>query len=444
MLAIAVLLASFLPCTAAPADPDSQIRQQIVADGFQLAKWCQQMGLTKEARSLLDTHLVTFDPVQAVELAQFIRAIPEPPPKSSKGPLKDFERKSRELALKHAGLFVAAAQDPAVSADVLRRSRHLLSALQINPWNEKLVKEIPTVWTPLVDSGSIITASRLIRPYLTHKSLGERARKAFAPLEARCDAFQKNFELVRSDAMKAAAFRIDGHDLQYYVLLPEGWHPARSWPLIVSINGAGGDYKGELGGWIPQRQRGYVVIVPITFSNTNGGKVNELYPYSAELVEQFSHNKVAALNWEDAGIRKALPEWAEQFQIDPSRIFLTGFSGGGLFSYYAVFNMSDVFRGIAPRNANFSPLGNMDPRRSGDYPIHIFTSDQDEYAKSVFGGPGLDQQTEHAKQVLKEKGFTQVLHTALPDGGAHGATPGYYSRILNWFDLLWKGPPPPK
>ncbi|MGE4158841.1 MAG: alpha/beta hydrolase-fold protein [Planctomycetota bacterium] len=444
MLALALLLATFLPSPQIPTDPDETIRRQIVEDGLGLAMWCQQKGLVKEARTLLDSHLVTFDPVRSMELAQFIRSLPEAPPKNSKGPTKDFERKTRELSSRHVGLWIAAAQSPAVSADFLKRARFLLSAQQINPWNEKLMERVPELWAPMIDSGSIITASRMIRPYLRHKSLGDKAHKAYAPIEAQVADFQLIFDSVVKDAKAAPAFKVRGHDLMYYVLLPDGWNPGTSWPVIVSINGAGGEYKGELSSWMAQRARGYVVIVPITFSNTNQGKVNEPYPYKAELVEQLSHNKVAALKWEEEGIRKALPEWMEQFQVDPSRVFLTGFSGGGLFSYYAIFNMNDIFRAVAPRNANFHPLGVIDPKRSGDYPIHIFTSDQDEYAKEAFGAPGLDPQTELAKQVLKDKGFTHVIHTALADGGPHGATPGYYSKILHWFDQQWKNPPSAK
>ena len=138
--------------------------------------------------------------------------------------------------------------------------------------------------------------------------------------------------------------------------------------MIVAIDGCGSDFKGfaEIYG----KTRGsesFFIVCPCTFSNTNQleGTLRNVYRgfYTDEEILTAENDRLA---WDEAGLLAVLDDLAREFHAE-ERVFLTGFSGGGLLAYRMLFKHAGRVEAAAPVCANFfddtSGLG--EPRWTG-------------------------------------------------------------------------------
>jgi len=225
----------------------------------------------------------------------------------------------------------------------------------------------------------------------------------------------------------------------YWMALPEGYEIGEKsvpYPVIISVTGSGAQYEQELQSWTNSfRGRGYIFVAPVTTSNTNGQGM-KFYP-------KFSGNAIA---FDHKGITKLLEDLENLFGADRERFFITGFSGGGTYAYFATMRDIGRWRASAPRNPNYYPQnwagGPMKqlPKSEIYLPVHIFTSEKDEYKECIRDPkvPGIEPQTKNACAALNGMHFACVLRTEVP-GVTHNESPKYYDQIFNWFDKVIAG-----
>lgn len=116
-------------------------------------------------------------------------------------------------------------------------------------------------------------------------------------------------------------------------------------------------------------------------------------------------------------ILSILSTLGHRYNIDRANVFLTGFSGGGFPTYFVGLRHPDLFRAVAPRNANFNER-NLDgwyPPEARSLPISIAWGDNDPATIKV--------QSENAVHYLRRKGFRPAV-TILPNTG-HERKPRY-------------------
>ena len=145
----------------------------------------------------------------------------------------------------------------------------------------------------------------------------------------------------------------------YSLYVPENYSPSRSWPLIVCLHGANGRGDHFIWSWLrPAKSRGYMVLAPksvdVTWSILRPGL--------------------------DAGsVATMLEEVCSEYAVDRSRVYLTGLSDGGTFTYLLGMSRPDLFAGIAPIAGDFH--GMMDDllrsKQGINLPIHIVHGAQD-------------------------------------------------------------------
>jgi dienelactone hydrolase len=158
---------------------------------------------------------------------------------------------------------------------------------------------------------------------------------------------------------------------------------------------------------------------------------------------KFSGNAIA---FDHKGITKLLEDLENLFGADRERFFITGFSGGGTYAYFATMRDIGRWRASAPRNPNYYPQnwagGHMKqlPKSEIYLPVHIFTSEKDEYKECIRDPkvPGIEPQTKNACAALNGMHFACVLRTEVP-GVTHNESPKYYDQIFNWFDKVIAG-----
>ena len=61
-----------------------------------------------------------------------------------------------------------------------------------------------------------------------------------------------------------------GVGVQYYVSLPKGWTPDSTWPILVTIDGAGHNFQGNFHSFVQARgEHPFIIVTPWVSSNGN-------------------------------------------------------------------------------------------------------------------------------------------------------------------------------
>ena len=195
----------------------------------------------------------------------------------------------------------------------------------------------------------------------------------------------------------------------YSLYVPENYSSSRQWPIIVCLHGAGGRGDQFIWSWLrPAKSSGYMVLAPksrdVTWSILRPGL--------------------------DAGsVESMLEEVSGDYAVDRSRVYLSGLSDGGTFTYLLGLSRSHLFAGIAPVAADFT--GMMDDLLRGragiDLPIHIVHGAQDH----IF--PVQQVRSGHA--LLERLGYNST-YQELPEWGHSYCSFVNERLIMPWFEGL--------
>jgi len=233
-------------------------------------------------------------------------------------------------------------------------------------------------------------------------------------------ADKRTVKMLASEARrKPVLVQAPGHPMVGFLSLPRGWSPRRSYPVLVSVEGAGCNFAGNHRRFATARgSRKYIVLTPVSLSNTNALQPKKYPHYGAKLLSEHDRNRIA---FDLAGLNALLAFAKEHLGAD-EKIGITGFSGGGNLCYGFLARHPDRVRFAAPACANFSGQGYRDaePVEDGGPPVHIMTGENDPHREFTHGNensPGIEPQTDRAVEALKRLGFTKVKRTMLPGKG---------------------------
>lgn len=190
----------------------------------------------------------------------------------------------------------------------------------------------------------------------------------------------------------------------FSLYVPETYDAARPHPLIVACHGGSGHGRSFLWSWLSDaRARGAILISPTSLDAT--WSLMEPEQDRASLVRMMAHV-------------------GERWNVDASRILLTGMSDGGTFTYLAGL-AGGPFTHLAPVSSAWHPmlLGMADPTRLTDLPVYIthgtldwmFAADMARLAKTELSAAG-------ARVTYREIG--DLSHTYPREENA---------RIMDWF-----------
>jgi phospholipase/carboxylesterase len=122
----------------------------------------------------------------------------------------------------------------------------------------------------------------------------------------------------------------------FSLYVPEYYTPDRAWPLVMALHGGSGNGRGYLWNWLREaRSHGAILVAPTATGNT------------------------WALMGEDAdspNLNRMLDSLRARWNIDPTRLLLTGMSDGGTFCYVTGLQTTCPFTHLAPIAATFHPL----------------------------------------------------------------------------------------
>jgi len=202
------------------------------------------------------------------------------------------------------------------------------------------------------------------------------------------------------------------HPLVAFVSLPKGWKRGRSYPVLVGVDGAGSGFAGYGRSSISARgSRDVIGVYPMTLSNTNALDPKK-YPHYTQSILDENAGVPDRLKFDLAGVNAVLALLSRHVGAE-ERVFLTGFSGGGQFTYMKLLQEPDKVAGAVPCCGNFAaaPAGAPGAGEDGGPPVLLLTGENDPHRDFTFGNkdsPGIEPQTDAAEKALSELGYTHV------------------------------------
>jgi phospholipase/carboxylesterase len=190
---------------------------------------------------------------------------------------------------------------------------------------------------------------------------------------------------------------IEEHRGVYSSYVPEYYSADHAWPLILSMHGGSGNDEDFLWTWLKYaKSRGYLLISAKSFGPT----------WHA---------------WDTDSLLLILEDMQARYNVDPSRILLTGLSDGGSFTYEVGFAHPERFAGLAIVAGILRPH-HRSPQAS-QLPVYIAHGEQDQLFPIAF--------IRAVARNLREWGHDVTFHE-IP-GFGHSYPPGENHAILDWF-----------
>lgn len=204
--------------------------------------------------------------------------------------------------------------------------------------------------------------------------------------------------------------RTEAHS-EYSLYVPEQYTTQKTWPLIVCLHGGYGHGNEYIWTWLrPAKSSGYLLLSP-----KSAGPTWSILNPPVDI----------------RSIQGMLAEVGNTYVVDGKRIYLTGLSDGGTFSYIFGLANAEMFAGIAPIAAEFHPM--IDPLlRQGkgkETPLLVVHGGQD---------PIFDvESTREACVLFKRLGYN-LTYQELPNWGHAYSYKVNEQIVLPWFASLTK------
>lgn len=139
----------------------------------------------------------------------------------------------------------------------------------------------------------------------------------------------------------------------FWLYVPENYRPDRPWPLVMALHGGSGTGRLFLWSWLRDaRSHGAILVAP-----TSAGSTWALMDAD---VDTLNLSRILALV-------------QSRWNVDATRLLLTGMSDGGTFTYVSGLETGSPFTHLAPVSAAFHPMLALmvDVNRTRGLPIHI-------------------------------------------------------------------------
>lgn len=416
LLALLLLTTALVPAFAAKdkAAVERKAREDCAKLLLAHVEWCAKNGARDEGAHTLDEARALLPDADGLEsAAAALTALPED---AGAGPDKAvLERQRKSAGPKIAKAYEKLAESlaapaPAAATDLLVRG------LSWDPAPARLKRVVSRVKD--AGKGDPDEAGRLLSA-LRRADADGAAKGDYDSLEA--DLAKDGIVLLSSPVSPLVG----------YVSLPNGWKKGGAYPVLVAVDGAGSNFLGCAKNFSGARgARDVIVLAPVTLSNTNALEAKKYPHYTQALLDEWNAKR---LDFDQPGIDGLLQVLRERYGAE-EKVFLTGFSGGGLYTYYELLQHPDRVAGAAPACANFGGSGVQGAPGAGEGggpPVHLFTGELDPHKDDVFGQkPGIEGQTDLIEGALAKLGYTHVERTQVK-GAKHSALTGEVWKFVD-------------
>jgi dienelactone hydrolase len=330
------------------------------------------------------------------------------------------------------------------AGDADNTQQAMMLALRLKPHDLLTNKSYQQLASNLSASGTFGPAiADLAKATLADKSLGNRARLEAAALLGRVASLDnKGMDSGVYDA--ATAVMDDSLTLigtadnpsVGYVSLPPHWKPGVKYPILLCFPGDGTGYEWIGGSYRDARgDAPYIVLAPVIFCNCNNTSAEthgKWYGPDITSQETFSSDTTASmgrrLQFDKPGIFALLK--ATRTYLGGNKIYVTGFSGGGIACYLMLLQIPSEIAAGAPACANY--FMEPPPGRGMGAPVMQFFGQNDPFMDHIGNGPGLREEGQEAAKALQSAGYRQIGQTIV-DGKSHDAM---VQQVVEFFNKV--------
>lgn len=129
------------------------------------------------------------------------------------------------------------------------------------------------------------------------------------------------------EVLVKASIQADGERHSFDLFVPERDANTPPMPLLLALHGAGGDGAGQLQAWLPMARANKIILLAPNIDNSPQAW-DRLYDHP---------------EW----IRDAIHSLCQTYPVDKRRLYLWGYSAGGMFAFYFAFLESRYFAAAA-------------------------------------------------------------------------------------------------
>ena len=320
----------------------------------------------------------------------------------------------------------------------------IMLALRLNPPDLKTNKSYKELASDLATKGLLGPAiETATKSTLDDKSLGNHARLDAAAMLGRVALIDKKG--MDSGAYDAATALMDGNlyligtadnPAVGYVSLPSGWKPGKKWPILLCFPGDGTGYQGMGDAYRSARaEKPYIVLAPVVFCNCNitSAETHGKW-YGPEITSKETFNSDTGismprrLQFDEPGIFALLKAVHQDFGGD--KIYVTGFSGGGIAAYLTMLEDPSDIAAAAPACANF--FFEPPPQHGNGGPVLQLFGQNDPFMDHIGNGPGLREEGEDAAKSLRAAGYRDIDQKIVA-GKSHDPM---VAEVLTFFETI--------
>ena len=204
---------------------------------------------------------------------------------------------------------------------------------------------------------------------------------------------------------------------QFSVSIPSGYNPRRMWPLVISLHGGGavlGSGKEDMATSKEMTRLPVVLVCPDTLDHG---------------IAQFWRNPK-----NEGMLRQLIKHVQTQVAIDPDRIYLVGYSMGGIGAYYLGPRLSENFAGVAPGGGAWVGVYWSSMLNT---PVYIWHGVRDMRGLRF---TNYDYATQASKILTEHKGYPWTLRSMNSDHP--NILPGEQTLMLKWLSQFKRNPYP--
>jgi phospholipase/carboxylesterase len=139
----------------------------------------------------------------------------------------------------------------------------------------------------------------------------------------------------------------------FSLYVPEYYTPDRAWPLVMALHGGSGNGRGFLWSWLRDARSFGAILVAPTATGATWALMGE--------------------DTDTANLARILDLVRARWNVDPTKLLLTGMSDGGTFCYVTGLESASPFTHLAPIAATFHPLmaETADAERLRGLPVYL-------------------------------------------------------------------------
>ncbi|MBA3943363.1 MAG: hypothetical protein H0X37_02235 [Herpetosiphonaceae bacterium] len=202
------------------------------------------------------------------------------------------------------------------------------------------------------------------------------------------------------------------HPMQYYLALPQGWTPSKSWPILVVVDGAnhGHFLFNCLRFMLARRSLPFIIVAPFVLTNTGHPNPSE-YPYAQAVWDDVA--KTGAPRFDEQGVLAIIDDVQRSYH-GQRKFFITGWSAGGHLTWLMIFEHPERLAGAVLAGANYAGRGVgviSDAPQRQQLPIKALQGDRDPLLAA------LDEQWARAKQLADQHGYQNISRDMIAGAG---------------------------